>query len=113
MDTAEKPDYLPTDDEVKTAAQESKKVFVTEFAQPAPGGSQSQAFMDELLRGLDPTIIGGETADTLKALGTSIFGAIYSGYSSSATEADWPQPVVDGLVGQVLPAVLAAIEGDQ
>ena len=106
----ETPGYLPQEEEVKAAAQDAKTIFVTEFAKPQTDGGTAKAFMDELLAGLDPSIVAGETAKTLQALGTSIFGAIYTGYSAAAGEAEWAEPVVAGLVDEVLPAVLAAIE---
>lgn len=101
---------LPNEDDVKTAAQTAAQVYAAEIAKPENTGATSDAFLAELLAGLDPSQIAGETAKTLQALGTSLFGAIYSGYSAAAGEAKWADPIVDGLLDEVLPRVFAAIE---
>ena len=101
---------LPNEDDVKAAAQTAAQVYAAEIAKPENTGATSDAFLAELLAGLDPSQIAGETAKTLQALGTSLFGAIYSGYSAAAGEAKWAAPIVDGLLDEVLPRVFAAIE---
>ena len=101
---------LPNEDDVKTAAQTAAQVYAAEIAKPENTGATADAFLAELLAGLDPSQIAGETAKTLQALGTSLFGAIYSGYSAAAGEAKWADPIVDGLLDEVLPRVFAAIE---
>lgn len=80
--------------------------------EPSATSATSAPFLEELLAGLDPSQIAGETLKTLEALGSSIFGAIFTGYESAAGEAEWSDPVVAGLVEQVLPGVLQALEGE-
>lgn len=101
---------VPPEGELKDAAATAKETVAAEIAKPDNTGASATAFLDELLAGLDPAQIAGETAKTLQALGTAIFGAVFTGYESAASEAKWSEAVVQGLVDEVLPAVLAAIE---
>jgi hypothetical protein len=101
---------VPPEGELKDATATAKETVAAEIAKPDNTGASATAFLDELLAGLDPAQIAGETAKTLQALGTAIFGAVFTGYESAAAEAKWSEAVVQGLVDEVLPAVLAAIE---
>jgi hypothetical protein len=104
----------PEELQAATAAPEQtpQQAVAAALAKPENTGGGGKAFLDELLAGLTPEQIGGETAKTLQALGTSIFGAIFTGYESAAGEADWSEAVVAGLVDEVLPGVLTALEGN-
>lgn len=111
-------DLIGLDDAgIVAAGAQARDQFVAGFTSAgATATNETQGdFLAPIIQSMETSLSAGDVSDRIYAIGGSLVGRIYSGFTDAANNLAWGQPIIDSLASSVAPQVydMLAAQFDQ
>jgi hypothetical protein len=111
-------DLIGIDDAgIVAAGAQARDQFVAGFTSAGTTATNETQgdFLAPIIQSMETSLSAGDVSDRIYAIGGSLVGRIYSGFTDAANNLAWGQPIIDSLASSVAPQVydMLAAQFDQ
>ena len=92
---------------IVAAGAQARDKFVAGFTSAGTTATNETQgdFLAPILQSMETSLSAGDVSDRIYAIGGSLVGRIYSGFTDAANNLAWGQPIIDSLASSVAPQV--------